>query len=313
MRVAIFGTGGAGGYFGARLAQAGEDVTFIARGAHLAAIRAHGLRVESIRGNIHLTGARATDQPAEIGPVDWVICGVKAWQVSSAAQAMRPLLASGTAVLPLQNGVEAAGALAEVLGEAHVVGGAAWIASQLAAPGLIRHIGVEPRIVLGELDGRPSARVEALREAFVRAGERAEVSADIRGVLWTKLVFIAAVSGIGAVTRVPIGAWRAVPETRRLLQAALEETAAVARAHGVNLAPDVVTTTLAFIDQLAPHTTASMQRDLAEGRPSELEAQNGAVVRLGRARGVPTPAHDFLYAALAPLERHARTAATAIA
>lgn len=309
MRVAIFGTGGAGGYFGARLFQCGEDVAFVARGAHLHAIRERGLRVESISGDVHVQPARATDRPAEIGPVDWVICGVKAWQVADAAEAMRPLMGPGTAVLPLQNGVEAADQLAAVLGREHVVGGAAWIASHVAAPGVIRHIGVEPRVVLGELDGRASARVEALRDALARAGARAELSADMRGVMWAKLVFIAAVSGVGAVTRAPVGESRALPETRRLLLAALEETAAVARAHGVALAPDVVATTLGFIDQLAPHTTASMQRDVAEGRPSELEAQNGAVARLGRAVGVPTPAHDFIYAALLPLERRARAGA----
>jgi 2-dehydropantoate 2-reductase len=306
MRIAIFGTGGAGGYFGARLAQAGEDVVFVARGAHLDAIRKHGLRVESIRGDVHIRPARATDRPDEIGPVDWVVCGVKAWQVSAAAQAMRPLMGARSAVLPLQNGVEAADQLAAVLGREHVVGGAAWIASHVAAPGIIRHIGVEPRVVLGELDGRASARAEALRDAFVRAGERAELSADIGAVVWAKFVFIAAVSGVGAVTRVPVGESRALAETRRLLAAAIEETAALARAHGVALAPDVAAATLAFIDQLTPHTTASMQRDIADGRPSELEAQNGAAVRLGRALGVPTPTHEFLYAALLPLERRAR-------
>lgn len=309
MRIAIFGTGGAGGYFGARLAQAGEDVVFVARGAHLQALREHGLRLESIRGDVHLRDVRATDRPDEIGPVDWIVCGVKTWQVNEAAQAMRPLIGAHTAVLPLQNGVEAASQLAAVLGPEHVVGGAAWVAAHVAQPGLIRHVGVDPRVVCGELDGRVTRRVEAVREALARSGTRAEVSSDIRGVMWAKFVFIAAVSGVGAVARVPVGEARAVPETRHLLECALGETAAVAREHGVTLAADVVTTTLAFIDQLAPHTTASMQRDIADGRPSELEAQNGAVVRLGRAVGVPTPTHDFLYAALLPLERRARAAA----
>jgi 2-dehydropantoate 2-reductase len=306
MRIAIFGTGGAGGYFGARLAAAGEDVAFIARGAHLAAMRAHGLRVESILGDVHVHPARATDRPGEIGAVDWVICGVKAWQVGEAAEAMRPLIGERTAVLPLQNGVEAAQELTRVLGAEPVVGAAAWIAAQVAAPGLVRHVAVEPRIALGELDGRASPRVQALHAALVRAGVRAEIAADIQAVLWSKLAFIAAVSGVGAVTRVPVGEARAVPETRALLVAALEEAAAVARAHGVGVARDLVVGTLAFIDGLAPHTTASMQRDIEAGRPSELEAQNGALVRLGRAKGVPTPTHAFLYASLLPLERRAR-------
>ncbi len=306
MRIAVFGTGGAGGYFGARLWAAGEDVAFVARGAHLDAIRAQGLRVESILGDVHVQPARASDRAEDIGPVDWVLCGVKAWQVGAAAEAMRPLMGAGTAVLPLQNGVEATDELARVLGSAHVVGGAAWIASQVAAPGLIRHAAVEPRVTLGELDGSASPRVQALHAALVRAGVRAEVAADIQAVLWAKMAFIAAVSGVGAVARVPIGETRAVPETRALLVAALDEAAAVARARGVAIAPDQTEKTLAYIDGLPVHTTASMQRDIEAGRPSELEAQNGALVRLGRAAGVPTPTHAFLYAALLPLERRAR-------
>ncbi len=309
MRIAVFGTGGAGGYFGARLAAAGEDVAFIARGAHLAAMRAHGLRVESPRGDLHLVPVRASERAADVGPVDFVVCGVKAWQVADAAADMRPLMGAETAVLPLQNGVEAAPQLARVLGPEHVLGGAAWIAAQVAAPGLIRHVAVEPRLVFGELDGRRSARAESLREAFARAGERAEIAADIQAVLWAKLAFISTVSGVGAVTRAAVGETRALPETRALLVAALEECVAVARAHGVALAPDTVGGTLGYIDALPAHTTASLQRDVADGRPSELEAQNGAVARLGRERGVPTPTHDFLYAALLPQERRARAAA----
>jgi 2-dehydropantoate 2-reductase len=308
VRVLVYGTGGVGGYFGARLAAAGEDVVFLARGAHLAALREQGLRLESILGDAHIRPVQATDRPEGAGAVDVVLLGVKAWQVEEAAQALSPVLGPDAFVLPLQNGVEAPDQLAAVLGKDRVIGGACWIVAERRAPGVIRHAAVEPRVVIGELDGAASPRVEALRDAFARAGVRCEATDAIRRVLWTKFLFISGVSGVGAVTGLPAALYRAVPETRALLTAALEEVAALARAHGVSLAKDAVADTLRFIDGLAPTATASMQRDILEGRPSELEAQNGAVARLGRARGVPTPAHDFLYAALLPRERRARDA-----
>jgi 2-dehydropantoate 2-reductase len=306
MRIAVMGTGGVGGYFGARLAAAGHDVAFIARGAHLAAIRERGLRVESVKGDVDVAPARATDRPEDVGPVDWVICAVKAWQVPEAARSIRPLVGRSTSVLPLQNGVEAAGQLAEVLGADRVVGGAAWIAASIVAPGVVRHAGIEPRVAVGEPGGPPSARVHAIRDAFLEAGVEAEAVADVRAVIWTKFLFISAVSGVGGVTRAPAGETRAVAETRALLVSAMAETAAVGRAHGVALAADVVEKTMAFVDAMPAATTASMQRDVVAGRPSELEAQSGAIVRLGRAVGVPTPTHAFLYAALLPQERRAR-------
>jgi 2-dehydropantoate 2-reductase len=296
MRIAVMGAGGVGAYFGARLAAAGEDVVFIARGAHLAAIRDAGLRLESIKGDVHVFPARATDRPDEVGPVDWVLCAVKAWQVVEAAEAARPL----------QNGVEAADQVAGVLGGDSVVGGAAWIASHVAAPGVVRHSAIEPRVALGELGGPPSARVETMRDALARAGVVAEAAADIRAVLWTKFLFISSISGVGAVARASAGGVREVAETRALLVAAMRETEAVARALDIRLAPDVVERTLQFIDGMPPATVASMQRDIWDGRPSELEAQNGAIVRLGRKVGVPTPTHAFVYASLLPQERRAR-------
>lgn len=306
MRVLVYGSGGVGGYFGARLAAAGEDVVFLARGAHLAALRADGLRLESILGDAHIRPVRATDRVEDAGAIDVVLLGVKAWQVEEAAAALSPVLGRDAFVLPLQNGVEAPDQLAAALGPGRVVGGACWIVAERKAPGVIRHPAVEPRVVIGELDGPASPRVQALVDAFVRAGVHCEASDTVRRVLWAKFLFISAVSGVGAVTGLPAALYRDVPETRALLTAALEETAAVARAHRVTLAEDAVAETLRFIDGLAPTATASMQRDIADGRPSELEAQNGAVARLGRAREVPTPAHDFLYAVLLPRERRAR-------
>jgi 2-dehydropantoate 2-reductase len=306
MRIAIFGAGGAGGYFGGRLARAGEDVTFIARGEQLRAIRENGLRVESVKGDFEVRPARATDDPADAGEVDVVIVGVKAWQVPEVAQAMRPLVGPGSCVLPLQNGVEAPAQLAAVLGDDRVLGGLAKIFSFVVGPGEIRHVGGPASVEFGELDNRPSERTGRLRDAFVRAGVPAEISPDIRVALWEKFMFIAPFGGIGAVTRAPIGTLRDLPETRGMLEEGMREILHVARAKGVHIPDEAVARTMAFVDSQPPVGTASMQRDIAAGRPSELEAWNGAVVRSGREAGVHTPLHAFLYHSLLPLELLAR-------
>ena len=306
MRVAIFGTGGAGGYFGAQLARAGEDVTFIARGEHLQAIRAHGLTVETPHGEIVIQPARATDDPSQAGVADVVLVGVKSWQVVEAAHAMRPLIGPETFAVPLQNGVEAAAQLAEVLGANHVVGGVCGTLSWVIAPGRIRSIGDVHFVKLGELDNRVSERCERLRAAFERAGVNVEIPADIRQALWGKFLFVVSLGGVGAVTRVPVGVIRTVPETRQMLIRCMQEILAVARARDVPLADEIVADRLAFIDSLAPDGTTSLQRDIVEGKPSELEAWNGAVVRLGREAGVPTPLHEFIYHSLLPQELSAR-------
>lgn len=306
MRIAVFGAGSVGGYFGGRLAQAGEDVVFIARSEHLKAIQNQGLRVDSPKGDFLIQPAHATDDPAEVGAVDVILLGVKAWQVEEAARRMRPMLKEGACVVPLQNGVDAPFQLAKELGSEYVLGGLCRIAAMVVAPGHIRHIGIEPYIAFGELDNKPSQRCERLREAFGRAGVWVEVPEDIHAAMWQKFVFIAAISGVGAVTRQPIGVTRGIPETRRLLVEAMQESVAVAQARGVRLPADLVEKTLADIDRLPAGATASMQRDIIEGRPSELEAQNGAVVRLGAELGVPTPVHAFIYASLLPQEKLAR-------
>jgi len=306
MHVAVFGVGGVGGYFGGRLAEAGEQVTFIARGQHLRAIQENGLRVDSVKGDFHIYPARAVENPQESGAVDVVLLGVKAWQVPEAAEALRLLIGAGTCVVPLQNGVEAPTQLAAVLGSAHVLGGMCKISAYIAAPGHIRHVGIEPYIAFGELDNRSSARVERLREALGRAGVNAEIPGDIHATMWEKFLFIAAISGVGAVTRAPIGVVREQPGTRQMIIAAMHEIEAVARAHGVGLSKDVVTRSMAFVDSLPPSVTASMQRDIMAGLPSELASQNGAVVRLGRAVDVPTPVNAFLYHSLLAQERRAR-------
>ncbi len=311
MKIAVFGTGGVGGYFGARLAQHGHEVAFIARGAHLEALRSEGLYVESFLGDVHLPRVQATDSPAEIGPVDAVLVGVKAWQVPEAAAAMRPLVGACTLVLPLQNGVEAPEQLAAALGEQHVLGGMCQISAYIAAPGRIRHAAVQPYIALGWPDNRRTPELEALHRALNAAeGIRAEIPADIRVAMWRKFTFIAAFGAVGAAVRLPAGAWRSLPASRALLQQAMQEIVRLGQARGVPIEERAAQDALAFVDALGADVTASMQRDIMAGRPSELEAQTGAVVRMGRESGVPVPANAFLYAVLLPQEQRARSGAS---
>jgi 2-dehydropantoate 2-reductase len=306
MRIAVLGVGGVGGYFGGRLAEAGHDVAFIARGSQAAALRERGLRIESPAGDVMLPRVTVGHEPGADG-FDLVLLGVKAWQVPEVAGKVADLLREDGLVLPLQNGVEAAGQLARAVGSARVLGGVCRIVVYVVAPGLVRHAGVRPRIEVGELDGVPGPRAARVLEAFSGAvGVEVVAVADIQRALWEKFLLIAPVSAVGAVTRQPVGVYRSVAETRRLLEAAMQEVAAVARARGVELGADAVARNLSYIDKLPADATASMQRDLAEGRPSELEAQTGAVLRLGRECGVPTPASAFLYAALLPAELEAR-------
>lgn len=311
MRITFYGAGGIGGYFGGRLALAGEkdpdlQVSFIARGGQLRALQSDGLRVDSIKGDFWVKTVRATENPAEIGTVDAVIVCVKAWQVPEVAAAMRPLVGEDTVVVPLENGVEAPAQLAEVLGARPVLGGLCHIVSLIVAPGHIRHAAMEPHVAFGELDGSRTARVERLKAAFELAGVWTEVPDDIQAAMWEKFLFIASVSGVGAVGRAPMGVLRSVEPTRRLLEQSMQEIFAVAAARGVHLADDVVAKTMTFVDNLPPGATASMQRDIIDGRRSELDYQNGAVVRLGAESGVPTPANAFLYASLLPQELKAR-------
>lgn len=306
MRIAIFGSGGVGGYFGARLARAGEEVTFLARGAHYEAIRACGLTVESPMGSFAVRPARAETDPAAVGVVDFVIVGTKAWQVAEAAVAMRPMIGPSTLVIPLQNGVEAATQLEASLGPNHVVPALCRISSIIAAPGTIRHVGVTPEIEFNRADGEFDVRLQQLKSAFAAAGVSASIPDDIEAELWKKLALISSMSGVGAVTRAPVGIQRSVPETRRMLESTIGETAAVARARGVDFPGSAEESTIRYIDTLPWIMIASMHRDIAEGRPSELEFQNGSVVRLGREAGVAVPTHELIYSALLPLDRRAR-------
>lgn len=308
MRIVVFGTGGVGGYFGGRLAHVGEDVTLIARGEHLRAIKASGLRVDSTSGDFVIFPAQATDDVNEIGEVDLVIVGVKAWQVPEAARAMKPLVRADTTVLPLQNGVDAASQLVAELGPANVIGGLCRIVSFVVAPGHIRHAGFTPSMIIGELDNRRTERIVKLNEVFGRAGFEITIAADIQVALWTKFLFIASFSGVGAVANAPAGVVRSDPHWRAQMLSAMNEIYELAHARGVKLPPDSVATVMASVDALPGDATSSMQRDIAAGKPSELESQNGAVVRLAQESGVDVPTHVFIYQTLLPLEEKARAA-----
>ena len=305
MRIAIFGTGGAGGYFGAQLARAGEDVVFIARGEHLQAIREHGLRLETANDNF-VVHAYATDDPKEAGLVDAVLVGVKTWQVKDAAHGMQPLIADNTFVVPLQNGVEAAAQLAAELGPEHVLGGLCGTISWLTGPGRIRSVGATHFVKFAELDNTPSNRVEELRRAFAGAGVNVEVPVNIQTAVWAKFVFGAAFGGVGAFKRQPAGVIRTDSESRRMLEDSMREVLAVAQAHNISLPGDTIKRSLALIDGLDPGATTSLQRDLAASKPSELEGWTGAVVRLGREANVPTPVNELIYQSLLPGELRAR-------
>jgi 2-dehydropantoate 2-reductase len=309
MRIAVVGAGGVGGLLAGLLARSGTEVALLARGGQLEAIRSSGLSVDSPLGTFTVSPAALADDAAALGRADAVLVAVKAWQVAEIAPRLGPLLAGGGFAVPLQNGVEAASRLAAVLGEERVAGGLAHVLAWIDGPGRIRHVGMVPRITIGERGtraDRPSARIEALAEALRRAGTEVRIPDDIEVAAWEKFLLIDPWSTLGAAARAPAGVLRAVPESRALLVAAIEEVVAVGRARGVAIPPGAVDAALAVIDGAPPDATTSMQRDLAAGRPSELDDQPGAVVRLGRAAGVPTPVHDALHAALLPMERAAR-------
>lgn len=306
MRIAIFGVGGVGGYFGWRLAQAGEDVTFVARGESLRVLSDVGLRMDTPDGNSVVQPVNVVGDPKESGQVDAVILGVKAWQVPEAAEAIRPLIGPDTFVVPLQNGMEAPSHLLRVLGPEHVVGGLCRIVAMIAGPGHIRHVGLEPYVAFGELNKQLSKRCRNLQEAFFKAGVNCEIPADINAAMWEKFFFIASYSGVAAVTRAPAGIIRSVPETRLMLETSMKEILDVARGHSIDLKGDIIVSTMAFLDSLATTSTASMQRDIMEGRPSELSEQVGAVMRLGQGVGVATPLNSAIYWSLLPQELRAR-------
>jgi 2-dehydropantoate 2-reductase len=306
MRIAIFGVGAVGGYFGGRLANAGHDVIFVARGETLSRLQTHGLEVNSVLGDFVIRHPQVVAHPIEAGPADLVLLAVKAQHVREAGRALAPLIGPETAVIPLQNGIEAPSLLAEILGRDHVLGGLCKIFSTRLAPARIQHGGFPPALIFGELGQAKTERVERIRSALEPASGMSVVTPDdIEAALWNKFLFVTPLGGVGAVARAPAGVLREVPETRRMLRAAMEEIVAIARKRNIALGDGAPDRAFELIDGLPAEATASMQRDVMAGEPSELEYQTGTVVRYGEESGVPTPVHCAIYAALLPSELRA--------
>ena len=300
MRIAVIGTGGIGAPYGASLAKAGADVTFVARGAHLAAMRENGLRVEGDRGETHIRPAQATDDIAGIGTVDFVLSCVKLWDVEQAAEQIRPIVGPHTAVIPLQNGIDAAERMIRILGDEPVMGGMAFVTGTIVAPGVVRQTGTYQQMTFGELDGRVSERGQRLRDLCEAAGFEGVLSSDIMVPVWQKFLLLVPLSGLNALTRLPLGKWREDADLVDLYEAALHETVAVGLAEGVRLPPDSVDKTLAMMRSMPSHHTTSMGNDLLRGNRLELPWFAGKVAELGRRHGIPTPVNGFIYAALKP-------------
>ena len=295
----MMGSGGVGGYFGGRMAAAGQDVTFIARGRHLAAIRAEGLRIDSRDiGDAIVHPAKATDDPAEVGIADYVIIGIKLWDTEAVGRSILPMVGSETTVVSLQNGVECDDVLAEIVGEERLIGGVAFIASSVSEPGVIKHIGTMQRVVIGERTGGSSPRVSALYEALRSGGIDAEISDDIERTIWEKFVFLVALSATTASMRQTLGPIRDDPEKRAMLFGAMQETVAVGRARGIDLPEDLADQRMKFVETLPDDMTSSMHHDLEAGNPLEVEWLSGAVARFGAELGVPTPINASVYEAL---------------
>jgi len=308
MRIAVVGAGGVGGLLAGLLARAGRhEVVLLTRGEALAETRRSGLSLDVPGDRFTVRPTLVTASPEEAGPCDAVLVAVKAWQVPALAPTLAPLVAGGGVAVPLQNGVEAADRLAAGLPRAQVAGGVIWVYAWAEVPARIRQVGAPPRVVVGERPGAPvAARLRALVSALADAGVRAQLSEDVTASTWEKAALISPLGAVGAVTRAPVGAIRAIPATRTLLAGLVAEVAAVGRARGVALPADLEARTLALVEGTTPEATSSMQRDIGAGRPSELLDQQGAIIRLGHLAGVPVPLHEALVAALLPQERAAR-------
>jgi 2-dehydropantoate 2-reductase len=300
MRIAVMGSGGTGGYFGGLLARAGEEVTFVARGAHLEALRMRGLTVKSRLAGTFTLPVRATDSPNVVGPVDLILFCVKTYDTDSAAESIRPLLGAETMLLSLQNGVDNAERIVRIAGHDSGLGAVAYVVSAIEAPGVIAQTAGPGRIVLGELAGGTGALIERLHSTLQSAGIAAEVHPDVRIAIWQKFLFICAFSGVTTLTRVPIGTILADPVTHDLFRATVEEAEAVARASGIELPEDCVEQALATAAAVEPWGRGSMYHDLANGLRLELEALNGEVVRRGDEQDIKTPLNFVIYAALKP-------------
>jgi len=307
MKIAIYGTGGVGGYFGGRLAQAGNDVSFIARGTHLAAMRQNGLVVDSIQGDFIIDPVTATDDASQIGKVDLVIVCVKGWQVSEACEAMKPLIGENTLLLPLLNGVDAVDILSDYFGPEQVLNGLCGIFAKIAGAGHIAHVGASPWVQFGEQNSELSIRAKKVLAVLESAtGFKVKLVDDVTSAVWKKFIFIASTSGVGSVSRATFGEILNAEQTAALLKAVIAEIVQVAAALKVDLPADINDYVWQKVLDSHPKSDTSMQRDMLSGRPSELYSQTGAVIRLGKKAGVATPLNEMIYAALLPQELQAR-------
>ncbi len=306
IKILVYGTGGVGGYFGGRLAQAGHDVTFMARNESLKAIKENGLIVKSVNGDFTVKPAKATDDISEIESPDLVIFGLKSWQIKDAAKHLKSIITEETMVLPLQNGADNMEKLQEVLPKKNVLAGFCRIYSKKEAPGVINHFQFDPEIIFGELDNEKSERVLKLKEIFNNSGFKGIVPDDIHKAIWKKFSFIATVSGLGGLTRVSIGKMWQDDYLQGILKKTGLEIQAIAQAKGVDFNDEDVAQLFQFIDDQGMTATASTQRDIMAGRPSELGNFNGYIVEQGKKLGVDTPVNEFIYRALLPMEKEAR-------
>lgn len=305
MEIAIIGAGGVGGYFGAKMANAGYNVVFVARGEHLKAIRANGLQIKSILGDFSVNPARVTDKVSDLGGADFILLGIKAWQVIEVARELKGVIKADATILPLQNGVMAFDELAQELGSAHIINGLCRIFSKIESPGVISHLGFDPVIIFGEADNKVTDRVNALKEIFDHSGIKSKIAQDIQSELWKKFINICA-SGLLAVTRSTYGEIREIKETRQMMYALFEEIYVLSQEMGICIESDFVSRTMSFVDSFSYDATSSLTRDVWEGKPSEIEYQNGTVVRLAEQCGVHAPINKFIYECILPMERKAR-------
>lgn len=306
MNIVIYGTGGVGGYFGARLAEAGNNVTFIARGKHLETIQQRGLQLKSPKGDCLIYPANATDTISEIKNIDLILICVKTWQLKEVAEIIKPVLNDKTIVISLLNGVENQDILCSKINPKHIIGGLCKVISKVEDYGIIHHISYEPTIIFGELTHEKSKRAIEIEQVFKNAGIYTILTDTIQKEIWTKYLYISTVSAIGALTRTYVDEMAASPEIKKIMYKTAEEILAIANAKGIAISKETIENQFKIIDNQPPKTTSSLQRDIMDGKPSELESQNGTIVKFGKELGIPTPTNDFIYFCLLPQEKKAR-------
>jgi 2-dehydropantoate 2-reductase len=305
MKISIIGAGGVGGYFGGKLANAGYDVTFLARGEHLKAMQSNGLLVKSIHGDFKINPVKTTDKISDLTKSDLIIFGVKAWQLKDMGRELADTIDKNTILLPLQNGVLAIDELKEHIHPNNIIGGLCRIISKIEAPGIINHFGVDPAIVFGEIDNAKTERIARIKNIFDQSGFKSKIADDIQSEIWKKFISIC-LSGLLAITRSTYGELREIKETRLLMTNLLHEIFLLSKKIGIHIEKDFVEKTISAIDTFPYNSTASLARDVWEGKPSEIEYQNGTVVKLGEKYGVDTPINQFIYNCILPMEIRAR-------